>query len=350
MKFWEKIKNNPHLRKNLITRASVLKELRVFFSRENFLEVDTPLLVQTPGLEPYLNPLEVKFLTNRQTLVPAHLITSPEFALKKLLAAGFERVFQLNKCWRGGEPYGGTHNPEFTMIEWYRANSDYQQLMSDCEQLVHSVHQAVCDANNVPYDGWLTYRGRKINLSAPWKKLSVKDAWNQYTKLNLDEMLTTERMAETVRAMGLTVAPDDEFDDLFFKIFLTYIEPQLQKDIPLILYDYPIQLAALARAKQEDPRYAERFELYIGGIEIGNGYSELVDANIQQQRFEIDQAKRRQLGKNVYTIDTDFIDALKSGIPPSAGYSIGVDRLVMLFTDAASIDDVIYFPASDLFI
>ncbi|KKU12825.1 MAG: tRNA synthetase, class II (D, K and N), partial [Candidatus Magasanikbacteria bacterium GW2011_GWC2_45_8] len=202
----------------------------------------------------------------------------------------------------------------------------------------------------VPYDGWLTYRGRKINLSAPWKKLSVKDAWNQYTKLNLDEMLTTERMAETVRAMGLTVAPDDEFDDLFFKIFLTYIEPQLQKDIPLILYDYPIQLAALARAKQEDPRYAERFELYIGGIEIGNGYSELVDANIQQQRFEIDQAKRRQLGKNVYTIDTDFIDALKSGIPPSAGYSIGVDRLVMLFTDAASIDDVIYFPASDLFI
>ncbi|MBI5229899.1 MAG: EF-P lysine aminoacylase GenX [Candidatus Magasanikbacteria bacterium] len=337
------------MRARLVTRALILKELRAFFARENFLEVDTPLLVQTPGLEPYLNPLEVQFLTNRHTIVPAHLITSPEFALKKLLAAGFERIFQLNKCWRGGEPYGGTHNPEFTMVEWYRANADYHALMVDCENLVCALHRAVCSANDITPDDWLTYQGIKINLSAPWKKLSVKDAWNTYARLNLDELLTLERMAEAVRAEGLTVTADDEFDDLFFKIFLTHIEPQFPKDAPIILYDYPIQLAALSRPCQADPRYAERFELYIGGIEIANAYSELIDPAEQQRRFEADQARRRQLDKKAYIIDTDFLDAIREGLPPSAGISVGVDRLVMLLTDAAEIDDVIYFPASDLF-
>lgn len=350
MKFWKKIKTDPLACSRLVIRALILKEIRMFFARENFLEVDTPLLVRTPGLEPYLNPLEVQFLTNKQTLAPAYLITSPEFALKKLLAAGFERIFQLNKCWRGGEPYGGTHNPEFTMVEWYRANTDYHALMNDCENLVRALHSAVCNTNGVAYNGWLSYQGMAINLSAPWKKLSVKEAWDKYAKLNLDELLTTERMAEVARTKGFTIAHDDEFDDLFFKIFLTCVEPNFPKNTPLILYDYPIQLAALARAKKDDPRYAERFEFYIGGMEMGNGYSELVDADIQLKRFEADRKKRRQLGKKVYTIDTDFLDALRSGIPSSAGYSIGVDRLVMLFTDAASIDDVIYFPASDLFI
>lgn len=349
MKFWEKIKKDPNARERFFMRAFIIKEVRSFFLSENFLEVDTPLLVKTPGLEPYLNPLEVKFLTNRQIFEDAHLITSPEFALKKLLAAGFERIFQLNKCWRGGEPYGGTHNPEFTMVEWYRSNADYHQLMNDCENLVRMAHRAVCEKNNTPYNGLLFYQGSAIELSAPWERISVKEAWEKYAQLNLDKLLTFENMTEAVKAKKLSIAADDEFDDLFFKIFLTHIEPQFPKNKPLILYDYPIQLAALARAKENDPRYAERFEFYIGGIEMGNGYSELIDAEIQKKRFEADQEKRRQLGKNVYTIDTDFINALKSGIPPSAGYSVGVDRLVMLLTDAASIDDVIYFPASDLF-
>lgn len=349
MKFWKKIKNNPLARGRLLARALILKEIRAFFSRKGFLEVDTPLLVKIPGLEPYLNPLEVQFLNEKQTLEPAYLITSPEYALKKLLAAGFERIFQLNKCWRGGEPYGGTHNPEFTMVEWYRAHADYKILMNDCENLVRALHRAMCETNNTADNGWLTFQGVEINLSAPWKKLSVKEAWGKYARLNLDELLTTERMANAVRSQGFTIATDDEFDDLFFKIFLTHIEPYFPKDTPLILYDYPIQLAALARACTHDPRYAERFELYIGGIEIANGYSELVDAKEQKIRFEADQTRRRQLGKKVYNIDTDFLEALAEGMPPAAGISVGVDRLVMFFTDAASIDDVIYFPASDLF-
>lgn len=349
MKFWKKIKTNPLTRSNLITRALILKEIRAFFSQDGFLEVDTPLLVQIPGLEPYLNPLEVQLLTNKQTLMPVYLITSPEFALKKLLAAGFERIFQLNKCWRGGEPYGGTHNPEFTMIEWYRTHTDYNALMYDCENLIHALHRAVCNARNTPPDEPFIYQNTVINLFTPWKKLSVKEAWALYAGLDLNALLTKKSMADAARARGLTVTADDEFDDLFFKIFLTSIEPHFPKDRPFILYDYPIQLAALSRACERDPRYAERFELYIGGIEIANGYSELTDAKEQKLRFEADQTRRGQLRKKVYTIDTDFLEALDEGFPPSAGISVGVDRLVMLFTDAASINDVIYFPASDLF-
>lgn len=338
------------MRARLTTRSLILAEIRAYFTREGFLEVDTPLLVKHPGLEPYLNPLKVEFLTDTQTLTDAYLITSPEFALKKLLAAGFERVFQLNKCWRGGEPYGGTHNPEFTMLEWYRAHADYRVMMHDCEELVRALYASVCRTRGTQATEPLMYQGLHIDLNAPWLKLSVKEAWYTYAGLDLDTLLTRGAMAEAVAARGLTVHTDDDYDDLFFKIFLTSIEPHLPKNQPVILYNYPLQLAALSRSCPNDPRYAERFEFYIGGIEIGNGYSELVDAQEQRARFEADRAKRRQLGKTVYTIDTDFIEALESGIPSSAGYSIGVDRLVMLFTDAASIDEVIYFPASDLFI
>lgn len=299
-------------------RMRIHELIREWFRREGFLEVQTPSIVRATGQEPYLEPLKTSVRDNRNNETPAYLITSPEYALKKLLVAGFPKIFELARCFRNNEPTGGLHNPEFTMLEWYRAGSDYHGIMEDAERLVSFVAQAIRQKGN---------KAERLDLTPPWERLSVAEAFKKYANIDLDQELGREN-----------------FDEWFFKIFLTHIEPKLGFEKPTILYDYPALMAALAKLKVEDPRYAERFEIYIGGKEIGNAYSELEDPEEHRKRFINEQKMRQNEGKDVNPIDEDFLAALGAGLPKCGGISIGVDRLAMILLDATTIREVLFFP------
>lgn len=358
---WQDLKNNPQARQRLISRAKILQAIRDFFSQEGFLEIDSPLLVSRPALEVHLNHFETVVVDEKGRHFPAYLITSPEYSLKKILAAGFPKIFQLGRVFRQGEPWNEQHNPEFTMLEWYRSGTDYWGIMEDAERLVEylvknlqleksEIQNPKSETNPNFQNSKLNYQGQEIDLSIPWERLSMREAWKKYAGVDLDDFLTQEKMAELVRQKGYQSGLDDTFDDLFFKIFLSEIEPKTAAlNRPVFLYDYPAQMAALSKKKKEDPRYAERFELYIAGLELANAYSELIDWQEQEARFQSDQEKRRQLGKKVYNIDDDLIAALRSGLPECGGIALGVDRLVMLLLNARDIREVILFAADEMF-
>jgi len=262
--------------------------------------------------------------------------------MKKLLAAGVPRLFQLARVFRNGER-SATHHPEFTMLEWYRANAGYRDLMDDCEALLRrSLAAANADA--------FVWQGRRADPNAPWPRISVAEAFERWCGIDLlatapdPELPELTLLAEAAKPLGLAPHAGDSWEDFFFRIFLTRIEPELGVGAPAILYDYPISMAALARAKPEDPRLAERFELYVCGLELANAFGELTDAGLQRARFAADQAKKRSRYGFDYPIDEDFLAALAHGIPESAGIALGFDRLVMLATGADRIEDVLWAP------
>ena len=314
--------------------------IREWFREHDFLEAETPIMRPTPSQEPYLEPFAVTVKNERGQTVPGALITSPEFSLKKLLTVGYPRLFELARCFRNGEPADDSHNPEFTMLEWYRANADYRDLMNDTESLVSDLALKL-------HPGPLTQHP-DLDLSKPWERLTVRDALSRYASIDLDALLDAESSEQAFRdvllARGMVVRGDESFDECFFKVFLTEVEPKLGLTKPTMLYDYPASMAALARLKAEDPRYAERVEVYAGGLELSNGFSELTNAEEQRKRFIEDQEVKRREGKQVFPIDEEFIAALAGGYPPSTGNAMGVDRLTMLLLDAPSIRDVLFFP------
>jgi lysyl-tRNA synthetase class 2 len=338
MKNWQKLANDAAFRARMEKRSRIINAIRAFFNERGFLEVETPLVVAQPGLEPYLEPFDTTVISHERIQYPAHLITSPEYAMKKLLAGGLERIYCLGKVFRNGEPFGGSHNPEFTMIEWYRADADYTAIMRDTEELV----AAAAGTER------LSFGGREINLATPWCRLTCAQAFAEYADIDLSKGIDDPAWFRTEadrRGYGITDA--DNFDDVFFKIFLRDIEPKLGLDAPVILCEYPASMAALSRLKPGDHRFAERFEAYVAGLELCNAFSELNDALEQRRRLEEERELRRKLGKPVYDIDEQFIEAVGK-MPKSAGIALGVDRLVMLLTDAPSIEDVLFFPARDI--
>lgn len=323
----------------------MLDGIRAFFKARGFREVETPLLVRHPGMEPHLEVFQTELLTARGRRAEGFLITSPEYAMKKLLAAGLERIFQVGKAFRNREEISGRHNPEFTLLEWYRAHADYRTIMDDCEALLVDLAGALGAGQR---GGRITYQGAEIDLAAP-ERLSVRDAFARHAGIDLDANLELASMAATARAKGYAVEPATTWEQLFHQVLLNEVEPHLGRRRPTILYDYPVSMAALARPKPDDPRYAERFELYVAGIELGNAFSELTDPVEQRRRLAAERAEREAAGKTRYDLDEDFVDALAAGIPASAGIAVGVDRLVMLLADRASIRDVLWFPAGELF-
>ena len=350
MNTWQRYKTDEKYRRNIERRMKIMEAIRDFFALEGFIEIETPLMVRSPGMEPNLSPFKTELADAAGKKQSAYLVTSPEYSCKKMLGAGMDKIFSLGKVFRNEEPFGAssgtiaTHNPEFTMLEWYRAGEDYQKIMDDTERLVAFCAAAI--AKNLqpclPDRQATTY-----NLAMPWTRLSVKEVFAKIG-LNLDQILTRDTMAAAAASRGYAVSPDDTFDDCFFKIFLTAIEPGLGKDEPTILYDYPIQMASLARAKKDDPRYAERFEAYAGGMEICNAFSELTDPEEQQRRFGEEGKERIRLGKDAPPIDEDLLAALGE-IKSAAGNALGIDRLVMLLTGAKNIEEVMLFPAAELF-
>jgi lysyl-tRNA synthetase class 2 len=324
----------------LEARARLAKAVRRFFDERGYVEVETPALQVSPGMEPHLRVFATELEEPGEGTRRRYLHTSPEFAMKKLLVAGIPAMFQLARVFRNGER-SRTHHPEFTMLEWYRAGASYRDLMAECEALLREAADAV---------GAETFRwnGVASDPRGPWQLLTVQEAFARWCGIDLlataPDPLAPDlaRLAAAARPLGIAPREGDTWEDLFFRIFLERIEPELGRPTPTILTDYPVSMAALARPKPEDPRVAERFELYVAGLELANAFGELTDAAAQRARFEADQAKRRALYGTELPIDEDFLAALAHGMPESAGIALGFDRLAMLATGATSISQVIW--------
>jgi lysyl-tRNA synthetase class 2 len=287
-------------------RARIVQTIRAFFVDRGYLEVETPHRIPGNAPEGYIDAVASG---------DWFLHTSPELCMKRLLAAGYERLFQICRCWRQGER-GNRHLPEYTMLEWYRTGVDYTALMTECEALLAALVPA----------GSLTCGEATIDLATPWERLTVAEAFARHGSLSLEDALAAGR-----------------FDELI----AFEIEPHLGLTKPTFLTEYPASLAALARKKPGNPAVAERFELYIAGIELANAFSELTDPSEQRQRFEREEAQRRTAGKAPYPTPEKFLRELAT-MPDAAGIALGVDRLVMLLTDAESIDEVVSFTPEEL--
>jgi len=325
-------------RNNLLRRGKIIQGIRQYFLREGFVEVETPCLVSSPGMEPHLVALEVAITRPDGAKRKMYLHTSPEYYMKKLLAQGWDRIFQICRVFRD-EEFGATHEVEFTMLEWYRAHADYRKIMEDCEGLLHFLSLEVLGKTEV------SYQGKIINLSPPAERLSVSRAMEIYGGVDIEENSDGASLLAAAKSRGYRFERGEvySFDEVFFKVFLEEVEPHLGNSKATFLHDYPASMAALARLKPENSLWAERFELYIAGLEMANAFSELIDPVEQKRRFESEQKLRAELQKPLYPIDEELLEAL-SHMPPSAGIALGVDRLVMLFCDAARIQEVMAFP------
>lgn len=297
----------------LVQRALALRELRAWFDERGFLEVETPQRVPSPGLDLHLDAFESD---------GAYLITSPEYQMKRLLVGGLPRIYQLVHCFRAGER-GDSHNSEFLMLEWYRAFAGIDDLVRDTEEIIGRVATVLNGAPSVRREE------RCIDLKPPFQQITVLDAFERYAGLDADTVL---RLAES-----------DE--DAYFGTLVEKVEPALAAlDHAVVLRDFPAVHASLARRRPDDSRLCERFEVYVGGVELCNGFGELTDAREQRERFERDSVARRKAGKPVYPIDERFLEALEEGMPPSGGNALGVDRLIALGLGAERIGDGMAFP------
>ncbi len=306
----------------LVARKRACDAIRAFFDARGLLEVETPIAVPSPGLEPHLFAFETTEIGPEGTQTPLYLHTSPEYAMKRMLGRGLGSIYQLARVFRNGER-SRTHTPEFTMLEWYRAPGSLEAIMDDTEGVIAAVAEAI--------DGPWRPRG--------FERLSVSEA---FVRAGLPDPLTHPETAAFRAALPLRTADDDGWDDLFHRGMLERVEPSFDPDRPTILYGYPASMAALARLDPEDPRRALRFEVFAGGIELGNAFGELADPVEQRRRFEADLALRAALGRPPYPIDEGLLADLP-GIGEAAGIAVGVDRLVMLCLGAASIQDVVPF-------
>jgi len=322
------MKNSPLLRQKLEDKAKIISAIREFFDQEGFLEIDTPNLVQYPDPNPFNEVFEIKTsLGERLFLTP-----SPEFNLKKILSLGIKNIYQIGKAYRDRQENDPLHLKEFMILEWYRNKANYFDLMSDCENLIAFICRKMKKNPNK-----LIFQGNQINLSFPWKKISCKEAFEKYAGIILDEFIDINSARQICREKGYAINPKNTWEEMYHQIFLNEVEPKIKKEPAVILFDYPAPLAALSIIKKDNPNYAERFEFYLGGLEIGNGYSELTDWQEQEKRLKDDIKKRKEKKMKLFDCDQELVEALKRGLPPTAGIAVGIDRLIMLFTDSADI-------------
>ena len=336
-------------RPRLLARNAAMAAIRRYFADEGFAEVETPALQVSPGMEVHLKAfateLEEPFGQARRKL---YLHTSPEFTMKKLLAAGETRLFQFARVFRNGER-APTHHPEFTMLEWYRAGADWTALIADCEGILRAALAAVPRELS---QGALRWRGAGADPTGPFERVSVAEAFVRHAGIDLfataPDPLRPDAavLAAAARRIGIATQPSDAWEDVFFKIFLERIEPKLGLGRPTILHSYPASMAALARLDPNDPRVAERCELFVAGLELANGFGELTDATEQRRRFESDMAKKVALDGERYPIDMDFLAAV-GAMPDAAGMALGFDRLMMCATGAERIEDVLWAPVAE---
>jgi len=351
---WWHADNHADRRPLLLARGRIKAAIRRWFEAEGFVEVETSALQVSPGNETHLSAFATELIGPDGSRRQLYLHTSPEFAAKKLLAAGEERIFTFAQVYRNRER-GALHHPAFTMLEWYRAREPYERLMEDCTILMRLAAEAAgADA--------LRFGNRSADPFQAPSRLTVAEAFAQYAGIDLLATSPSPRfsrgegkspstpdrdaLAEAARRAGIRVADDDTWGDVFSRILVARIEPRIGDGRATILAEYPAHLAALARPKPSDPRVAERFELYACGVELANAFGELTDPDLQRLRLEAEMAEKERIYGERYPIDEDFLAAL-ARMPPASGAALGFDRLVMLATGAPRIEQVIWTPVPE---
>lgn len=333
-----------HLAKRgtLLARSRIKAAFRGWFEQQGFLEAECPMMVPSPGNETHLHAFETSWDHPDGTPRRLFLHTSPEFAMKKLLAAGETKLFDFARVWRNREE-SALHAPEFTMLEWYRAREDYTALMEDCERLM----RLAADITGIDL---FRCRGHECDPRASAERLTLQNAFLQHAGIDLLATLNPqsphlapdrEQLAKGASDAGVKIAADDSWSDIYSRVLVERIEPYLGLGCPTILCEYPVVEAALARPSPRDPRVAERFELYACGVELANAFGELTDAAEQRRRFEVDMALKEKLYGVRYPLDEDLLDALPH-MPPTSGIALGFERLLLLATGARTVRDVIW--------
>jgi lysyl-tRNA synthetase class 2 len=322
---------NAHVQEIFVKRSQIIQAMRSFFISRDFLEVETPMMQPIPG-----GAEATPFKTHHHALNMAlYLRIAPELYLKRLVVGGFERVFEINRNFRN-EGISTQHNPEFTMVEFYQAYATYKDLMNLTEEMVAQIATTVTGGTAI------TYQGHEIELGGQWRRISLFDALDQIGGVETSLLSDKQRLLEFATSHGITVTKTGRLGKVITKLFDALVEPKLIQ--PTFVTGYPAEVSPLSRRSDADPDLTERFELFIAGREIANGFSELNDPEDQRGRF-LQQVEDRKAGDSeAHFMDDDYIEALEYGMPPTAGEGIGIDRLVMLLTDAPSIREVILFP------
>ncbi len=321
----------------LMARNRIARAVRARFEAWEFVEVEAAALQVSPGNEAHLHAFATEAIGPDGGRRPLYLHTSPEFAAKKLLAAGERRIFDFARVWRNRER-GPLHHPEFTLLEWYRAGAPYEALMDDCAALLALAAETA--GARV-----LSWRGREADPFAAPERVTVTQAFEAFAGIDLMASLERDALAAAATAAGVRAAADDGWSDIFSRVLVARVEPRLGIGRPTILYEYPSLEAALARPKPSDPRVAERFELYACGVELANAFGELTDPVEQRRRFGLEMDEKARIYGERYPIDEDFLAAL-AVMPPASGAALGFDRLVMLATGATRIEQVIWTPVA----
>ncbi len=335
LKWWHKDVFSQK-QQNLAMRSQITKAIRQFFDGAGFDEVETPILQICPVIDTHIRAFATELRgVDGNVIEIRYLHTSPEFDMKKLLVAGMTRIYQVASVFRNAEG-SKRHRVEFKLLEWYRTNADYTDMMSDCEELLRACAKAVGVTA-------FKYKAFTCNPFADFERLSVVEAFARYAEIDLVACLEDKVLLRAhVTRLGLHSADDDEWDDLFFRVMDARIEPNLGMGAPTFLCDYPIAMASLSKPKENDPLFAERFELYVCGMELANAFSELTDADEQVRRYHIEMDEKERLYGERYPLDEDFVEVLREGMPPSGGIALGVDRLVMLACGVDDIKDVLW--------
>jgi len=324
---------NQEVRETFVKRTRIIDIMRNFFKERDYLEVETPMMQAVAG-----GATARPFTTHHNALnLDLNLRIAPELYLKRLVVGGFERVFEINRNFRN-EGISIKHNPEFTMVEFYQAYATYLDLMSMTEELFVTICRSLNNSDS------LTYQGQEINFSPPWDHLTVIEAIEKYAGIDAERLHSLESLLEIIAELGLEIAPQERTCQAkcLMKIFDEKVEEQLIQ--PTFITDYPVAISPLSRRSESNPEVTDRFELFIAGREMANAFSELNDPLDQRERFEQQLRDKAAGDQEAHQFDADYLRALEYGLPPTAGEGIGIDRLVMLFTDAASIRDVILFP------
>lgn len=329
-------------REKLIFRNTIKEEIRSFFRKRNVTEVETPILQLSPGMELHLKAFSTLWENlNSKKKKDFYLHSSPEFAMKRLLSMGSGDIFQLARCFRN-EACSPTHHPEFSLLEWYRVNMDYRELM---EEVVDFVRACAVRASRKHF----LWEGIESDPFQDWEKISVVEAFKKYAELDLLSSLgdglnpSAVLLAKQAEKIAIRCSEEDSWEDIFFRIFLNRIEKKLGHPSPTILYHYPASMAALSRVEEEDTRFSRRFEVYVSGLELANAFEELQDPEEQRDRFLKTIKEKEELYGFSYPMDESFLASLKR-LPPSSGIALGFDRLMMLLTGSKSIEEVLWLP------
>ena len=337
---WWRPDRHADKRPFLLARGRVQAAIRRWFEAEGFIEIETAALQVSPGNETHLHAFATELIASDGTRRPLHLHTSPEFACKKLLAAGEQKIFTFAPVFRNRER-GALHHPAFTMLEWYRANETYERVMEDCAALLRLAAETAGTSA-------LTYGTRTADPFAAPERLTVHEAFARFAGIDLlatldGESVDRDALAQATVAAGIKIAPDDTWGDVFSRILVEKVEPNIGNGRTTLLTEYPACQAALAQRSAADPRVAERFELYACGVELANAFGELTDPAEQRRRFEAEMSEKQRIYGERYPIDEDFLAAVAQ-MPPASGAALGFDRLVMLATGAAHIEQVLWTP------